>query len=92
MSISRRVLAAAALALVGVAAHPVHAKTFRWSSASDIPSLDIHSQNNALGSGVHAAIFETLVYYNSRTFRVEPVLATQRWTDGRDPFETEICQ
>lgn len=22
----------------------------------------------------------------------EPVLATQRWTDGRDPFETEICQ
>ncbi|HMS04231.1 MAG TPA: ABC transporter substrate-binding protein [Burkholderiaceae bacterium] len=76
MSISRHVLAAAALALVGVAAHPVHAKTFRWSSASDIPSLDIHSQNNALGSGVHAAIFETLVYYNSRTFRVEPVLAT----------------
>ncbi len=22
----------------------------------------------------------------------EPVLATQRWTDGQDPFESEICQ
>ena len=22
---------------------------------------------------------------------VEPVLATQRWTDGRDPFESEVC-
>jgi len=22
----------------------------------------------------------------------EPVLATQRWTDGRDPFESEVCQ
>ncbi len=21
----------------------------------------------------------------------EPVLATQRWTDGRDPFESELC-
>lgn len=23
---------------------------------------------------------------------VEPVLANQRWTDGRDPFESESCQ
>lgn len=22
----------------------------------------------------------------------EPVLATQRWTDGRDPFELDVCQ
>lgn len=52
------------------------AKPFKWSSASDIPTLDIHSQNNALGNGVHAAIYESLVYYNSSTFKVEPVLAT----------------
>ena len=66
----------ALLAVAMVAALPVTAKTFRWTSASDIPTLDIHSQNNALGNGVHAAIFESLVYYNSRTFKVEPQLAT----------------
>jgi peptide/nickel transport system substrate-binding protein len=54
----------------------VQAKTFKWSSASDIPTLDIHSQNNALGNGVHAAIYEALVYYNSETFKPEPQLAT----------------
>jgi len=53
----------------------VHAKTFKWSSASDIPTLDIHSQNNALGNGVHAAIYDSLVYYNSTSFKPEPHLA-----------------
>ncbi|MFY7981079.1 MAG: ABC transporter substrate-binding protein, partial [Limnohabitans sp.] len=52
------------------------AKPFKWSSASDIPTLDIHSQNNALGNGVHAAIFDSLLYYNSKTFKIEPRLAT----------------
>jgi len=52
------------------------AKPFKWSSASDIPTWDIHSQNNALGNGVHASVYESLVYYNSRSFKVEPVLAT----------------
>ncbi|MEY2953850.1 MAG: Heme-binding protein precursor [Pseudomonadota bacterium] len=55
---------------------PALAKTFKWTSASDIPTLDIHSQNNALGNGVHAAIYESLGYYNSKTFKIEPVLAT----------------
>lgn len=54
------------------------AKTFKWTSASDIPTLDIHSQNNALGNGVHAAVYESLVYYNSNTFKPEPALAL-RW-------------
>jgi len=53
-----------------------HAKTFKWSSASDIPTLDIHSQNNALGNGVHASVYDALVYYNSNTFKAEPQLAT----------------
>ncbi len=52
------------------------AKPFKWTSASDIPTLDIHSQNNGLGNGVHAAIYESLVYYNSKTFKPEPALAT----------------
>ena len=65
-------VSAACLFLAG----QVQAKTFKWSSASDIPTLDIHSQNNALGNGVHASIYDSLVYYNSKTFKVEPRLAT----------------
>ncbi len=70
-----------AVALAVFAASPaVYAKPFKWSSASDIPTLDIHSQNNALGNGVHAAIFDSLVYYNSQTFKPEGQLATS-WRD-----------
>ena len=69
----RFTLLAAALAL---AATGLQAKTFKWTSSSDIPTWDIHSQNNALANGIHAAVYESLVYYNSRTFKVEPVLAT----------------
>jgi peptide/nickel transport system substrate-binding protein len=54
----------------------LQAKTFKWSSASDIASWDVHSQNNALQNGIHAAVYESLVYYNSRTFKIDPVLAT----------------
>ncbi len=72
MKLSATMLACAmALGTVGV-----HAKTFKWTSASDIPTWDIHSQNNALSNGIHAAVYESLVYYNSRTFKPEPVLAT----------------
>ena len=67
------VVVAAAATLMASAGY---AKTFKWSSASDIPTLDIHSQNNALGNGVHASIYESLVYYNSKTFKPEPQLAT----------------
>jgi peptide/nickel transport system substrate-binding protein len=66
----------ALLSLAVMVATPASAATFKWSSASDIPTLDIHSQNNALGNGVHAAVYESLVYYNSRTFKIEAQLAT----------------
>ena len=66
-----------AAATAAMAASPaLQAKPFKWSSASDIPTLDIHSQNNALGNGVHAAIYDSLVYYNSQTFKPEAQLAT----------------
>ncbi len=51
------------------------ANTLKWSSASDIPTWDIHSQNNALSNGIHASVYESLFYYNRR-FELEPVLAT----------------
>lgn len=68
-------LAALSVALA-VTAGGLHAKTFKWTSASDIPTWDIHSQNNALANGIHAAVYESLVYYNSKTFKPEPILAT----------------
>lgn len=49
--------------------------TFRWSAASDISSLDIHAHNNGLVNGVHAAIYESLVYRNSKNLQPEPQLA-----------------
>ena len=77
---SKTVLAStltASLLLAGVlSAGQAQAKPFKWTSASDIPTLDIHSQNNALGNGVHAAIYDSLLYYNSTTFKIEPRLAT----------------
>lgn len=72
----RIALLAAAAAAALAAAPALHAKPFKWTSASDIPTLDIHSQNNALGNGVHASIYDSLVYYNSQTFRPEGQLAT----------------
>lgn len=57
----------------------LQAKTFRWTSASDIGSWDIHAQNTAMGNNLHMAVYESLVAYNSRTYKVEPVLATA-WT------------
>lgn len=72
-----RLIALSALLALG-AAH-VQAKTFKWSSASDIATWDIHSQNHALQNGIHAAVYESLVYYNSQTFKIEPMLATS-WT------------
>ena len=68
--------AVTALALTtALIAAPAAANTFKWTSASDIPTWDIHSQNNALSNGVHASVFESLFYYN-RKFELEPVLAT----------------
>lgn len=51
------------------------AKPFKWAGSSDIQTMDIHSQNSALGNGIHAAVYESLVMFNSRTLKIEPVLA-----------------
>ena len=75
MKLKLALISAAAMAAMATAP-AVLAKPFKWSSASDIPTLDIHSQNNALGNGVHAAVYDSLVYYNSQTFKPEAQLAT----------------
>ena len=53
------VAAAAALLCAPV----VHAKPFKWASQGEIATWDIHSQNNALQNGIHANVYESLVYY-----------------------------
>ncbi len=70
----RATLLLAAFAALTITA-PAPAATFRWASASDIPTWDIHSQNNALANGVHASVYETLYYYTDK-FELVPVLAT----------------
>jgi peptide/nickel transport system substrate-binding protein len=50
------------LTLAGLmGAATVQAKTFKWASAGEISTWDIHSQNNALQNGLHAAVYESLV-------------------------------
>ena len=49
---------AATLVLAVVASPAVLAKPFKWSGSSDMQTMDIHSQNSALGNGVHAAEYE----------------------------------
>jgi peptide/nickel transport system substrate-binding protein len=71
-----RILLSSILAVaLGAAACGASAATFKWASAADIPTWDIHSQNNALGNGVHAAVYESLFTHN-RKFELESVLAT----------------
>jgi peptide/nickel transport system substrate-binding protein len=72
----RHALPSLSLLAALLAAGPAAAATFKWASASDIPTWDIHSQNNALGNGVHAAVYESLFYYNSKNFALEPLLAS----------------
>lgn len=75
MALSRPWFALSWLLLQAALLLPAQAATLRWASAADLPSWDIHSQNNALGNGIHAAVYESLFTYNAR-FEVEPLLAT----------------
>jgi peptide/nickel transport system substrate-binding protein len=52
-----------------------NAATLKWTSQGEIPTWDPHSQNNALANGIHASVYESLVYYNKK-FELEGILAT----------------
>lgn len=73
---TRHTLRMVALAAAVALAPAAYAKTLKWSSQGDITSWDIHSQNNALNNTVHAMVYESLTYYNSDNYAVEPQLAT----------------
>ena len=53
------------------------AKTFRFARAVDVSSWDVNAQNVGVNNTLHAAVYDTLVEYNSKTFKPEPALATE---------------
>jgi peptide/nickel transport system substrate-binding protein len=54
----------------------VWAKTVQWTGASDVTTWDIHSQIDNFQGGIHATVYESLVYFNTRSMKPEPMLAT----------------
>jgi peptide/nickel transport system substrate-binding protein len=86
-TISKKVAALAVAvsvsASLGSIAHAQN-KTFRWASSGELPSWDPHSQNNALSNGIHAYVYESLVYYDKK-FNIEASLAT-KW-ESKSPTQ-----
>ena len=76
MRLKTLLLAAAVAATIPLASQ---AKTFRWSRAVDVSSWDVHAQNVGVNNALHSAVYDTLVEYDSKTFKPEPSLA-ERWT------------
>lgn len=57
-----------------IAPNAALAADFRWTSAGDFLSFDVHAQNETLNSAACAAVYESLVRYDEK-MRVEPALA-----------------
>ena len=83
---------AAALCVILLAgqASAADGKTFRWSSAGDFLTFDVHAQNESLNSAANAAVYESLVRY-SPEMKIEPALATQ-WKRVNEGFVFTIRQ
>lgn len=79
-SVTRRTLTLSAISLLLIGAYSnafaQKEKVFRWSSAGDFLTFDVHAQNESLNSAANAAVYEALVRYNT-DMRVEPCLASQ---------------
>jgi peptide/nickel transport system substrate-binding protein len=73
---NKPLIAVGLLVLALTATTAADAKTFKWASQGELNSWDPHSQNNALMNGIHAYVYESLVYYNKK-FDIEPMLATK---------------
>ena len=79
-SVTRRALTLSVISLLLVGSYSdafaQEEKVFRWSSAGDFLTFDVHAQNESLNSAANAAVYEALVRYNA-DMRVEPCLASQ---------------
>ena len=74
-----RLLPAALLAATLIASLPLvaHAKTFKFARAADMSTWDIHAQNVGVNNTMHAAVYDTLIEYDSKTFKPRASLATE---------------
>ena len=72
-------LVAAALATALAAALPMtlHAKTFRFARAADMSTWVVHAQNVGVNNTMHAAVYDTLIEYDSKTFEPRGSLAAE---------------
>ncbi len=75
MAMKKRILVGVVALFCSAMISPLMAKTVRWMGASDLASWDIHSQVGGFQSAVHSAVYEPLVTFNSRTFKIDPALA-----------------
>ena len=66
-----------AAALVTAVLPPAQAKPFRFARAADMSTWDIHAQNVGVNNTMHAAVYDTLVEYDPKTFKPQPSLATE---------------
>ena len=67
-------LAAALAAALPLASQ---AKTFKWARAGDVTTWDVHAHNLGPNNTLQSAVYESLVEYNSQTFKPEAALATE---------------
>lgn len=82
--ITASLTAALCVTVLAAQASAADSKTFRWSSAGDFLTFDVHAQNESLNSAANAAVYESLVRY-SPEMKIEPALATQ-WKRVNEGF------
>jgi peptide/nickel transport system substrate-binding protein len=55
----------------------LHAKTFKFARAADMSTWDVHAQNVGVNNTMHAAVYDTLIEYDSQTFKPRASLASE---------------
>ena len=75
----KRLLSATWLATALTAALPLllQAKAFKFARAADLSTGDIHAQNVGVNNTMHAAVYDTLIEYDSKTFKSQASLASE---------------
>ena len=80
--VTRRALTLSAISLLLIGAYSnafaQKEKVFRWSSAGDFLTFDVHAQNESLNSAANAAVYEALVRYNTDMRVGKPIPTSQK--------------
>ena len=74
----RTLLAAALVAVLGLAAFGADAVTLRWAGRGDMQTTDPHSQNEGLTNNINGLVYEFLVN-RDKQLGLAPALA-ESWT------------